>query len=491
MIQNPLIRCAITQTICVLVVMFGALVEAGQSGDEASSPAATPTSNERRQVIMENPWIMTQLSRGGGFGNTFSPAIANYMYSRSHAAALTDSREQLRIESYGDRTWVLRLPMVNVAVLETDDGLVLVDSGYAPAGPAIRDALKTISAQPVHTIILTHHHIDHALGAWALQGGANRPEIIASEEFVRQQQRDLDLGRYMTRRNHQDPSTSPRGWEEVVAPTRTFNGTLDLKIGNEHFVLTHARGETSDQLYVHVPERDLLVSADYYQRFIPNAGNGRRPQRYVKEWSEALGDMADLQAHIMIPMHGEVLTDADEIQDRLRSHAEILSSIDQQVRTALSAGTAEYRIAESVVLPPQNADRDDVDELYVSVQDVAKMVIAQYTGWWDDLPSHWNAAPLREQAVETVALAGGVDAFLARAVALQDSNIRLACNLLDVVWLAEPTNPRVLTQAYQTYLQRLRTTGPLQEALVYLDHLGTLRIAMNRLGLTSPVLQVN
>ena len=109
----------------------------------------------------------------------------------------------------------------------------------------------------------------------------------------------------------------------------------------------------------------------------------------------------------------------------------------------------------------------------------------------DDLPSHWNAAPLREQAVETVALAGGVDAFLARAVALQDSNIRLACNLLDVVWLAEPTNPRVLTQAYQTYLQRLRTTGPLQEALVYLDHLGTLRIAMNRLGLTSPVLQVN
>ncbi|MEI6064195.1 MAG: MBL fold metallo-hydrolase, partial [Pseudanabaena sp. ELA748] len=91
-------------------------------------------------------------------------AIANKMYSRTDEAAIADARTKLKVEVHGPRTWLLRLPFVNIAVFETDAGLVLVDSGYAPAGPALRETLQKLSAKPVHTIIHSHYHADHAWG---------------------------------------------------------------------------------------------------------------------------------------------------------------------------------------------------------------------------------------------------------------------------------------------------------------------------------------
>lgn len=456
---------------------------------QSPSPPEGIVGAERQQLFAENPWLIRQLGIGGGFGNVFSSAIANQMYSRTNPAAIADARSKLKIEKYGERTWVLRFPIVNVAVFETDEGLVLVDSGYAPAGPVLLDVLKELSDKAVHTVILTHHHIDHALGAWALLEGENKPEIIATQEFLNQQQRDLDLAQYMTNRNHQAPATIPRGWLDVVKPSRVFTGSLSLEIGGERFELTQARAETADQLYVYVPGRNALVTADYYQRFIPNAGNGRRPMRYVAEWSDALAAMASLNAHLMIPMHGLVLTNQQEIKARLSAHTEILKSIDEQVKTALNAGTPEYLIAASVVLPKKHSQRDDVAELYVSVGDIAKMVLHQYTGWWDDLPSNWDSPALRQQAQEMIRLAGGVKPVLERIKTLQADDIRMASYLADQAWLAESENIDVLTAAYLVYLSRLKGAEPVQEALVYVDHLVRLRRSMNLLGVSASDLQ--
>ena len=76
----------------------------------------------RTQIMSENPWLVKQISRGGGFGNNFSRAIAHNMYSRTNQAALQDAREKLVVTKLADRTWVLQFPIVNVAVFETDQG---------------------------------------------------------------------------------------------------------------------------------------------------------------------------------------------------------------------------------------------------------------------------------------------------------------------------------------------------------------------------------
>lgn len=450
--------------------------------DRPGGPGARPSpiGAARYELFAENPWLIEQLGRGGGFGNRFSRAIANRMYSRSDQAAIADARNMLEIVPVGERAWVLRFPIVNVAVFETDAGLVLVDSGYAPAGPPLVEALARLGDRPVHTVILTHFHVDHALGAWALLEAGHTPEIIASDEFIVQQQRDIDLSSYATRRNHQNPADAPRDWNDVVRPTRTFAGRLELDIGGERFVLQAARAETADQLYVYLPGRRIVVTADYYQRFIPNAGNGRRPQRFVDEWAGALEDMAALKPAVMIPMHGPVIGDTAEIVDRLTAHAGILRAISAQVRDGLNDGLAEYEIAHEVALPPAYAARDDVDQSYVSVGDIARMVLHQHTGWWDDIPSHWDAAPMRAQAVEIAGLAGGPAALAARAGRMAaEGRLRMASHFVDWAWLAAPDDTRVLQHAYDIYLLRLRGGEPVQEALAYVDHLVRLRVMLN------------
>lgn len=484
--ENPK-RPSIERILSVFSVISLALCLASPMAYAQEARSGEPVGIERARLFAENPWLIEQISVGGGFGNTFSRAISNQMYSRRDAAALADASQKLEVKKYGRGTWVLRFPIVNLAVFETQEGLVLVDSGYAPAGPALKDALKELSDKPVHTIILTHHHVDHALGAWALLQGEDKPQVVATHEFIRQQQRDLDLARYTARRNHQAPGTSPKGWADVVKPDRLFTGTLTLQVGGERFELKAARGETADQLYVYVPGRKTLVTADYYQKFIPNAGNGRRPMRYVDEWASALADMAALNARLMIPMHGPVLTKRREIKDRLTAHAGLLKSIDDQVKADLNAGIPEYLVADRVALPKQYRDRDDVAELYVSVPDIAKMVLHQQTGWWNDQPAHWNPPPLPERAAKIVHLAGGIQALLEHIDTLLAGDLKMASYLADQAFFAEPGKVEVLTTAYRVYLTRLkRDKPPVQEALSYIDHLVYLRNLLKDLGAKPP-----
>ena len=45
----------------------------------------------------------------------------------------------------------------------------------APAGPVMVDVLKQLSTKPIHTIVLSHFHADHAFGAWALLAAGAKP----------------------------------------------------------------------------------------------------------------------------------------------------------------------------------------------------------------------------------------------------------------------------------------------------------------------------
>ena len=72
--------------------------------------------------------------RGGAFGGEFSAAVAQNMFSRL-PEAIADAREKTEIVEVAPRTWLIRLPIVNAVLFETDEGLVLVDTGMGPAGP--------------------------------------------------------------------------------------------------------------------------------------------------------------------------------------------------------------------------------------------------------------------------------------------------------------------------------------------------------------------
>ena len=249
----------------------------------------------RKELMQQYPNVLNVLTgnANAGFGGDQSIAIANHTYSRTNAEAIAEARAKMKVETHGKGTWLLRLPYVNIAVFETSEGLVLVDAGYAPAGPALLETLRKISNKPVNTIIITHHHADHGFGAWSLLDAGEKPRIITTKEYLAEMELDTRTANFsMVHLNSQDPRDVPRKLDDAVLPTETFTGQKTLKIGDDEFVLTHARGESADQLWVHVPTRQVVVTADYWQPFLLNAGNGKRRQRHVAEWAQALRDMA-------------------------------------------------------------------------------------------------------------------------------------------------------------------------------------------------------
>lgn len=50
----------------------------------------------------------------------------------------------------------------NVVASVGDDGIVLVDTGYAAMAPKLAAALKALSDKPVKYILHTHWHVDHS-----------------------------------------------------------------------------------------------------------------------------------------------------------------------------------------------------------------------------------------------------------------------------------------------------------------------------------------
>ena len=454
----------------------------------AGEPGAQPSQQEwfelQREVVQRYPHIGQAMgsSRHDGFGGDASRAIANRMASRDNPQALADAREMLKVEPIGEGTWFLRWPWVNSVVFETSEGLVLVDTGHAPAGPALVDTLKTLSDKPVHTVIFSHHHLDHAYGAWALEQLEENPRIIAHESFLHEMGLDVRLANYTNALlNNQHPDDVPRSLDEMVLPTETFAGKQKvLTIGGEEFILNHARSETDDHLWVHVPGRDLVVSGDMHQPFLPNAGNGKRRQRHLQEWADALRDMAALEPEVLLPLHGPVISGEAQVQEKLGVVASALESVVEQVVAGLNSGLPKHAIIESVALPEELAGHPDLETYYNTVNDVAKMAVREYSGWWDGIPGNWAPAPRAAQGQAIVDLAGGMDALVAHTRKLLESDPALAAHFADWASAAQPNDPQALQLGLDVYARRIQPGTPVNQIGVYIQHMAELLWRMEK-----------
>jgi alkyl sulfatase BDS1-like metallo-beta-lactamase superfamily hydrolase len=433
----------------------------------------------RIQLVLSDPALTDAIMSGGAFGGKHSPPVAMNMFDPHHEEAIADARRLTEIVPVGERQWSVRLPIVNVSVFETEEGLVVVDTGMAPGGPAILDAIRSVTAAPIHSIIYTHAHVDHCMGTWALLD--DDPEIIAHVDAPGRFERYVKLRGSVSRYMSQPLSSFPTSDADWIPPTRTFSDTLSITVGGEQFDLVARRGETDDQLYVSAPGRSAIASADYYQGFLPNAGNGKRVQRHVEEWAVALREMAALEPRFMLPGHGDpVIDDTGTIVEVLSVHAEALEHIVAHTLAGLNAQLRQDLVADSLEMPAHLATHRTLNEQYVSPADISRMVMKEYCGWWDDIPSHWSPAPFDEQAALVCELAGGVDVVIERALALAESEPRLACLLVDWAYYRDPTYGPAAQAVLTVYTTRIVTTGTnTQEALMYLDHMTDVQFALD------------
>lgn len=426
----------------------------------------------RTMVLAENPEIISRLMEGGSFGGEYSIEAAQNMFGRTKSA-IEDVRKKTHVVEVGPGSYLIRMPIVNAAFFVTEEGVVLVDAGMGPAGPAVLDAIRSVTDKPIHTVIYSHGHVDHAYGTWAIIEAGESPQIIAHDllkpRFNRYIRLRGSLAKYMSQPEDQLPAST----SDLVWPTRYFTDRLEIEVGDETFILQHHKGETDDQLYVWVPGRQALASADYYQGFLPNAGNGKRSQRHVEEWSVAMKEMAALNPQILLPAHGKEITEPAVIQENFLALAEAFDYIVDHTIDGLNAGKRKEQIFGSVQLPEHLANHPSLNVQYVTPNDISKMVIKKYTGWWDDIPSNWTPASMEQQGNMIIELAGGnIPAITSYARKLITQDIRLASHLTDWLFYARPDNAEVQQLVFDVYKSRILDPDTnTMEMLTYLDQM--------------------
>ena len=220
-------------------------------------------------------------------------------------------------------------------------------------------------------------------------------------------------------------------------PDVTFDRDLTLRIGTLTFELHHARGETDDHVWVHVPERGWIFPGDLFIWAVPNAGNPQKVQRYCVDWADALRAMAACDASLLVCGHGMPIFGVPRVRQALLDTAHYLDVIETQTVALMNRALPLDEILQRVVPPAHLAGRPYLQAIYDHPQFLVRNIWRRYGGWWDGEPDALLPAPRVQQACEWIALAGGIGPVLARIEQLEaDGDLAMASHLVEMATLA-------------------------------------------------------
>ncbi len=340
------------------------------------------------------------------------------------------------------RTWFVPA-FANVTAFETDEGLLLVDAGLRVVGPAIFASIRARTKAPLHTVVFTHGHVDHAFGldAWLNELAPARPRIVGHRNVRVRFERYAKMGALNARINAVQFGLEHVAWPtEFFWPDTTYDESLTLTLGGEIFELRHSRGESDDATWLWAPGRKVLCTGDFWIGCAPNAGNPQKVQRYAEEWELTLRTMAGLGAEVMLPGHGAPILGAVAIRTALLDAADYLRAIIDTTIEGLERGLDHDSIVERIRIPEVLAAKPYLQPAYDRPEFVARNVIRLHGGWWNGHAADLLPALPAARAKEIAALAGGVAALVARARALALSDMPLACHLAEWATLADPSD---------------------------------------------------
>ncbi|MEG3627619.1 alkyl sulfatase dimerization domain-containing protein [Streptomyces poriticola] len=338
----------------------------------------------------------------------------------------------------------------NVSVFDTGDGLVLVDSGDFLSAPLLHAYVRDFSSSPVRAVVYTHGHVDHVFGVSpfddeAAATGGERPEVIAHEAVAARFDRYRETAGYNTWINRRQFGVPALEWPtEYRYPDVSYRDRLTVHRGRLSFELVHARGETDDHTYVWVPELRTLCTGDLFIWNAPNAGNPQKVQRYPVQWAQALRDMRELGAEVLLPGHGVPITGADRIRQALGDTAELLESLCAQTRDLMNSGARLDEVLNGVKVPARLLAKPYLHPAYDEPEFVVRNLWRLWGGWYDLNPAHLKPAPEAALAVELAEAAGGARSLAQRAEKLLGlGELRLAGHLAETAALAAPDDTAV------------------------------------------------
>jgi alkyl sulfatase BDS1-like metallo-beta-lactamase superfamily hydrolase len=348
----------------------------------------------------------------------------------------------------------------NCTAFDTDDGLVMVDTGSIFTAPKVHEEIRSWSTQRLNRAIYSHGHIDHVFGVGPFDEEAEsnnwpRPQVIAHKHLPRRFERYIMTAGYNQVINRRQFGAANLVWPtEYRFPDETYESEHDLTVGSSEFHLRHEKGETDDATVTWYPEKRVLCSGDLFIWNSPNAGNPQKVQRYPLEWALALRRMATLDAEFLLPGHGLPIFGQERIHQALSETAEYLESLIEQTLALMNEGARLADTISAVTVPAHLSARPYLQPFYDEPEFIVRNIWRLYGGWWDGNPANLRPANDRQLALELAELAGGPATLATRAEQLvnegSEEALRLAGHLAEMAWLAAPDD-----QGVQSVRQRV------------------------------------
>ncbi len=168
-------------------------------------------------------------------------------------ASIDFTKTEMKTIDLGNKTYRLEGAGGNITVAVGADGLIVVDSQYAPLYDKIKAAITAISPLPVKYLITTHYHGDHTGGVERFQGdGATG----VAQDNIRVR---LAAG---TTNGITGNKTPPR--PEAGIPKQTYvGGNIAIETGGRKALLTHVNNAHTDgDTFVYFADANVLATGD-------------------------------------------------------------------------------------------------------------------------------------------------------------------------------------------------------------------------------------
>jgi glyoxylase-like metal-dependent hydrolase (beta-lactamase superfamily II) len=229
-------------------------------------------------------------------------ALALFAGSFANAAQQQDfSKVEVKTTDLGHGVYMLEGAGGNVTVAVGSNGVIMVDSEFAPMHDKLKAAIAKITNQPVEYLINTHYHGDHTGGNAAF---GKEGVIIVAHRNVKNRLANPSPGA-----NGQTPAAAPK----EALPTSVYSDSMTVAVAGPAARVVHiANAHTDGDSFVYFTDANVLAVGD-------TGGPNRYPNMDVRGGGTIDGLIAASQEFLdtanattkIVPGHGPLSTKAD------------------------------------------------------------------------------------------------------------------------------------------------------------------------------------
>jgi cyclase len=250
---------------------------------------------------------------------------------------------QIKTTDLGNNTYMLMGQGGNITVAVGSDGIIMVDTQFAPLSDKIKAAIKAISPLPIKYAINTHFHGDHTGGNENFQKDGT---IVVAQDNVRVR---LAAGTTNGTSGAKTPPVPPG-----ALPKQTYiGGTMTLEVGGRKAMLMHINNAHTDgDTMVYFADANVLCTGDvmnnnhrYQQVDFANGGDIRGMVRGTDEFLKLANDDTKV-----VVGHGPLAKKAD-----IATYNAMVKTARERVEKLFKDGKSEAEVTAENPLKDLNA----------------------------------------------------------------------------------------------------------------------------------------